>query len=383
MTTDDARPAEPAVYTCESIRVLGMREAVRLRPRMYFGDTDADGLHRMVWVIIENALAEHVAGHAAWTAVTLHRHGALTVEDDGRGISVESVEVEGQRIPLLEQIVSGWGARRLRRSCLFIDGFHGVGLAAVSALCETVVVEVRRAGQRHQQSYRRGWPTAPVACLGPATGTGTRVTLHPDPTIFGSAVFERRRIGEMLRTVAFLNPGLRIEFVDEQRGTRETLPRGGIGEWIERLTEGQAGLAPSPIRLHGIRGSMTIDIALQWSRTRGARLRTFANQREIHTGSHVEGLYRGLSRAIARARKKTGLTEALGDAIPARLGEGLVAIVDVRGPSLSIGGQRNEVLEGDAVMTAVRKLVAEEMSEVLALQPALLDALGRLVTEHR
>ncbi|MFT3775257.1 MAG: ATP-binding protein [Minicystis sp.] len=381
-------PAQAAVWACGPITVLDGRECVRKRPGMYIGDAlDGSGLHNLAWEVIENAVEEHLAGRCLRMAVTIHRGGALTVEDEGPGISLVPVGPPERQTPGLEEIMTRLGCSPPRWQARWGGGLHSVGLAAVNALCEILVVEVRRGGRTHRQSYRRGLAEGPIACVGPALGTGTRFTLHPDPEIFASTVFDGGKVAELLRKVAFLNPGFRIDFADERRGgRRETFLTRGIGEWVERLTEGQSAIGGEPIRLREVRDGVEIDIALAWTRTRGTRVLGFANQHETR-GAHVVGLLRGLAQAVKRTMRQTpgGDTDLRARNQrwdPAQLMRGLTAIVDVRGSGLKLGGCCRDILEGPAVRATVQGFVAEKMGELLAARPSLLFELGALATSR-
>lgn len=380
MTTDDAAPERrderSHVYTCEAIEVLEGLDPVRRRPGMYIGDvTDGSGLHHLVTEVIDNAVDQHTEDRCYRLSVTIHPGGAVTVEDDGPGIPVEPLGA-GERLTVLEGVVTRlcYRSREEDRWCRWRGGLHGVGLGAVNALCERFVVEVRRAGRVHRFSCQRGRPDGPVAVVGATEATGTRVTLHPDPLVFHSTVFDARRLLDMLRPIAFLHPGLRIDF-DDQRpgGQREAFHGRGIAAWVALLGEGQDGFPVEPLRLRAARQDMTVDVALRWTRSQRSHARLFANGHEVRAPM----IARGVAKGIRQAARRAGATSSLYAWTPEKVARGLVAIGDVRGPSLEIGGACRELLDPESARL-LRDAVADQLAAALERRPALLEALSPL-----
>jgi DNA gyrase subunit B len=371
MTAGDEAPDSPAPaakYDETSIEVLDGLECVRRRPGMYIGDIhDGSGLHHLVEELVHNVLAEHLAGRCHLLVVTLHAGGALSVEDDGPGIRVEPVGRPGDARPWLEWVLTTLCQGRRSR-----NGLYGVGLACVNALCEELVVEVRRGGHLYRQQYRRGRALAPLARLAPAQGSGTRLTIHPDPLIFTPSTFDVRRITEMLRPLAFLDPGLRVEVVDERRGShREVLFARGIADWVALLSEGQDGFPVEPLRVWGAGADLTVELALRWTTWPWTRARSFANhQNEIRSAAPLRGLALGVKEAASRA----GLSATPSSWRPDALQRGLAAVFDIRGPSVEIRGCcRDELTLPTA--RAVRRVVAKCVAEELVHHPALVRTL--------
>jgi DNA gyrase subunit B len=356
-------PAQGAVYDATSIEVLDGLEVVRRRPGMFIGDTrDGSGLHHLVEELVDNVLAEHLAGRCHHLVLTLHAGGALSVEDDGPGIPVEPVGRPGDARTWLELVLTTLGQGRRSR-----NGLYGVGLACVNALCEDLVVEVRRGGHLYRQQYRRGRPLSPLARLAPARGSGTRVTIHPDPLIFTPSAFDIRRVTEMLRPLAFLDPALRIEVVDERAGgRREVLFARSIADWVALLSEGQDGFPVEPLRVWGAGDDLTVELALRWTTWPWTRARTFVNHREVRSAAPLRGLALGLKRAARQA----GLAVAPSAWEPGALRRGLAAVFDIRSPSVEITGCCRDELTAHAALTVRRvvgKCVAEELEHHRAL----------------
>ena len=200
-------------YTAKSIDVLEGIEAVRKRPGMYIGGTGSDGLHHLLWEIVDNSVDEAMNGHATFITVTLHSDGStISVEDNGRGIPVDNHPKYNKSA--LEVILTTLhaGGKFSSTSYKTSGGLHGVGSSAVNALSINFEARVKRDGTEWQQQYRKGRPKAPVAEVGPARGTGTRITFTPDPSIFDDTQFDVARVRKRLEEKTFLNKGLKVVF---------------------------------------------------------------------------------------------------------------------------------------------------------------------------
>jgi DNA gyrase subunit B len=343
-----------AAYDCGSIQVLEGLDAVRRRPGMYIGDTqDGSGLHHLAWEVIENALDQHLEDRCWHLTVTVHRHGALSIDDNGPGIPLDEAEAALTRLH---------GGSRLAyfTSGKAWNGLHGVGLAAVNALCEELVLEIRRGGRVYRTTYRRGRVVAPLACVGAATSTGTRITLRPDPQMLSSTEFVARDLLGRLRPLAFLHPALAVDFADERAGgRRERLHGRGLAAWVELLTEGMDGFPAKPLRLRGARRDVIVDAALRWTRRPEPRIRVFAGMREVR----AENAVRALERALRRIDPA-----ALG---PHRVAEGLCAVVVLRGAGVGWCGDDL----GKRSSAVLRGVLTSQLREAMACWPELRCAL--------
>jgi DNA gyrase subunit B len=330
-------------YTSDSIEVLEWFEAIRKRPGMHVGDPhDGSGLHNMLGMLIENVRVQHVEKKCFHIAVTLHPSGAVTVEDDGPGIPVGLVTARGrEQLSFAELLFTS--PHRARPPS--IDATFA--FPWVNALSEYLLLEIERDGAVHRLDFRRGKVDSPLRRAGSTARSGTRITMCPDTSIFKSTAFEARRVGDMLREMTFLNPGLRAELTD-QRGHREAFCSRGIDEWAARLTSDvDAFPSGGPLRFLGVRAGVSVDVAMRWTRSREMRIRSFANQKRVHTGAHLAGLFAALDASD----------------VPRH---GLVAVLDVRGDTLQIEGCCRERLLDNDVSAAVCTIVSTGLAGALA-----------------
>jgi DNA gyrase subunit B len=327
-------------YTADSIQVLDWFEAVRRRPGMFFGDPhDGSGLHRMLCNLIENVREQHAEKKCFHVAVTLHRGGAATVEDDGPGIPVGLVTMpDGEQVSCAELLFTS--SCRSSTDATFTFPW-------INALSEYLLLEIQRDGATHRLDLRRGKVDSPLRRVGPAARSGTRITMLPDPSIFTSTAFDARKVRDMLREMAFLNPGLRAELTDP-RGQHEAFCSRGIDEWVTRLTSDvEAFPSGGPLRFIGVRDGVSVDVALRWTASRETRIHGFANQDRVHAGAHLAGLFGALDASD----------------VPRH---GLVAVLDVRGDTFQFEGCRRETLVGHDVSAAVCAIVSKGLAGALA-----------------
>ncbi len=351
--------------TSDSITVLSGLEAVRRRPGMYVGDIhDGSGLHHLVWEVVENALAEHVAGHATRVRVSVEG-GLAEVEDDGRGIPVgivPSCGVSAVEVVLTQLFAGGSGlASTRRRGCSF-----SIGLAIVNALSEELEIEVRRDGYRYQQRFARGTPLGPLERGARTERTGTRIRFRADREIFGSLSFDRAAIRERLEELAFFHAGLTLELMCQPMHES-----GGLAAWVEHLAREDESEVSDVFVTQGVRDQVSVQVALGWSDASSWQLRSFVNQAETHEGgSHERGFWRGLvlavagrsSRACSKAPKVGRLRE--------RLAPGLIALVNVELEHPRYDQCRQE-LQQPEVSDVVRDQVVEAYAAHLAEHPEL------------
>jgi DNA gyrase subunit B len=345
MSNDDDAPASPAAesYDCNPITVLEGLEPIRLRPGMYIGDVhDGSGLVRE---LVNETLAHHRDGRCHRVSVAIRRSGAVTVEHDGPGDEISTLEMRATRL----------------------HGFHALNaLSCVNALSEDCFVEVHRGGAAYGQQYRRGRPVAPVVPFGVVSDTGFRITFRPDPLIFDSVTFDRRRLDAMLRPLAFTHPHLRLELIDERPGgAREIFFGAGIADWVDRLTEGRDGFPAEPIVLHGATRDLVLHAALRWTRGPSTYTRCFVNDRDVETGAFLGGLVLGLRLAARRV----GLAAPSRETSTDRMRRGLAAIVDLRAPGdeFACGHYHDPDMQH-----AFHQLVGKAFSEELVRRPVLL-----------
>ncbi|MCB9559282.1 MAG: hypothetical protein H6708_02600 [Kofleriaceae bacterium] len=347
-----------------------VREAVRLRPGMYIGDTtDGSGQHHMLWEVIANVIDDHLRSGATRATVTLEGP-ACTVEDDGRGIPVDP-DPEAPGRSLLERVMT----EHHTTGTAFGDsphvhvapGLFGVGLCVVAALSSTCEVEVARGGRRWHVAYRRGEALGPLRDLGPTTATGTRLRFEPDAEIFAPRLpWDVAAIAARLTELAALNPGMIFELVAD--GARRTMcsPRGLLD--LVLADAAGAEIAGEPVQLRGSLDDVDVEVVLAW--TDGpARLRGFVSQFAATQGTHVAGLMRGLADAVQQvAPGDVSATRLAGaDALP----RGLVAAVHVALYHPRWGEPTKDRLDSPEAGQAVAAVVGAGLAERLRADPAL------------
>ena len=330
-------------YTAKSIDVLEGIEAVRKRPGMYIGGTGLDGLHHLLWEIVDNSVDEAMNGHASVIYVTLHKDGStMTVEDNGRGIPVD--EHPKHKKSALEVILTTLhaGGKFSNASYKTSGGLHGVGSSAVNALSLKFEARVKRDGQEWEQHYRKGRPKAPVAPVGPARGTGTKITFSPDPSIFENVCFDVQRVRKRLEEKTFLHRGLKVIFRDKVNNETHSLQHdGGLTDYLDAIIRANSDkpVLSSPfvlLRDNGIK----LDLAVTWTQNTRERLLSYVNGiPTIDGGTHEAGLRDGLVKAL-RQFIKTHSLQPRGVTLSAEdLREGLVCVISVLHPDPQFQGQ--------------------------------------------
>src|SRR5437016_3242663 len=273
-----ATPQGGHKYDAKSIKVLGGLEAVRLRPAMYIGSTGEMGLHHLVWEVVDNSVDEAMAGYADEINVTVHADNSVTVVDNGRGIPVDMHATEKRPAAEVVLTVLHAGGKFDSDTYKVSGGLHGVGVSVVNALSDWLELEISRDGEVWEQTYEKGKPTNKLKQTGKTRKTGTKVTFHPDPTIFEKTVYSFDTLAQRLRELAFLNKGLLITLTDERtEKTAEFKFTGGITEFVKHLNRGKATLHDSPVYIEGKRGSVEIEIALQRSEEHTSELQSLTN----------------------------------------------------------------------------------------------------------
>src|SRR5450755_2973619 len=274
-------------YTSDDITVLEGLEPVRKRPGMYIGGTDTKGYHHLLWEIVDNSVDEVINGYGSRIEVVLHKdHKSVTVTDDGRGIPVDiKKEFKKSALELVLTTLHA-GGKFSSAQYQFSGGLHGVGSSVVNALSEQMTAEIRRDGFLWEQKYERGKAVSKLRKAGAARGTGTSITFHPDPQIFGKQEFSAETIRFRLDTKAFLHKGLEIVFVDQKAKTKETFQHpGGIAERGKPPTAPLAFYFERP----GEAG-FRIEAALQWTESHEETIRSYVNAiPTTQGGTHEQG----------------------------------------------------------------------------------------------
>ena len=328
-----------------SLRVLKGLKAVRERPGMYIGDTRQDGLHHLFKEILDNALDEVMAGHCTKIAVTNNADGSLMVSDNGRGISTDAYENAGKSVleMVFTEIVAGYNTRRDGRARIS-GGLHGVGAAAVNALSEWLICEVKQNGEIHQMRFERGVPTGPLAVIGncPDAETGTKVTWLPDKSMFAAALnengdlfFSPSRLRRRLQEVAYLNRELIATFHDEQSDTPlETFHYpNGIADYVAALNANETTLHDPIFFCRFVQNQTHIEAALQYTDADAAEtIKLFVNTFEaVEGGTPVSGFKSALTKALNQHARKSGLLKTGNENLTGNeVRRGVTAVLSVR-----------------------------------------------------
>ena len=377
-------PVEPVVkegggYSAENITVLEGLAAVRLRPAMYIGSTGEQGLHHLVYEVVDNSVDEALGGHATRIDVTIHVDNSITVVDDGRGIPVDDKVINGERMPAVQVVLTMLhaGGKFDASNYKVSGGLHGVGVSCVNALSEEFDVEIWRDGFAWEQDYSKGAPISLLRKMGATARKGTKVHFLPDKSIFSVHEFNHDTLANRLRQLAFLNKGIEIHLTDERQTDAKTGDAksqmfkytGGIAEFIKLLNKGKQTLHEKPIYMEAERDNVAMEIALQYNDAYSETVFTFANNiNTIDGGTHLSGFKTALTRTINAAGKSLGLfkeAEALsGDDVR----EGLTVVISVKLSQPQFEGQTKGKLNSDIAGT-VQAFVNERLGAYLDGNP--------------
>ncbi|MGB9886107.1 MAG: DNA topoisomerase (ATP-hydrolyzing) subunit B [Moorellales bacterium] len=372
--------AGPEIYDASQIQVLEGLEAVRRRPGMYIGDTGPEGLHHLVNEVIDNSIDEALAGYCTRIEVIIHPGEAVTVTDNGRGIPVDLHPATGRPAVEVALTMLHAGAKFGGKGYRVTGGLHGVGVSVVNALSEELVVEVKRDGKLHRQSYRRGEPASDLEVVGPAEGTGTSITFRPDPEIFPQVKFSYEVIAERLRELSFLNRGLVLSLEDRRTGRQETfIHTGGLVDFVRYLNNGRQSLYPEPVYLSGEKDGVSVEVALQHHEGYVENILSYANN--IHTregGTHETGFKSALTRVVNDYARRFNLIKEQVTLTGEDIREGLTAVISVKVPEPQFEGQTKTRLGNGEVKSIVEAVVAEGLAAFLEETPAV----GRRIVER-
>ena len=368
-------------YTAESIKVLGGMEAVRKRPAMYIGSTGELGLHHLVYEVVDNSVDEALAGFADKIEVTIHIDNSITVVDNGRGIPVDNMDIDGEKIPAAEVVMTKLhaGGKFDTSSYKVSGGLHGVGVSCVNALSEELELEIWRDGFTWEQTYSKGEPTSKLKKTGAAkVKTGTKVHFLPDKEILTVTEYNFDTLAQRLRELAFLNKGLLITLEDERTTDPKTggpkkaefKYNGGIAEFIKHLNRGKSVLHDKPIYMEAERDGVNMEIGLQYNDGYSETVFSFANNiNTVDGGSHLSGFRTSLTRTINYAGQQMGLFKDVKENLTGDdVREGLVAVISVKLPQPQFEGQTKGKLNSDIAGT-VQAFVNERLGSFLEQNP--------------
>ena len=361
-------------YDAGSIGVLKGLEGVRKRPGMYIGDTDdGSGLHHLVHEVVDNSVDEHLAGHATRIDVIIHYDNSVTVEDNGRGIPTEMHPTEGRPAAELVMTQLHAGGKFGGGGYKVSGGLHGVGVSAVNALSDWLKLEIRRGGKVFYQEYSEGVPTTDLKQTGVTDRRGTKVTFHPDPTIFKNVLeFSFDQLATKLRELAYLNSGLLIVIHDERTDKKvEYKFEGGIATYVADLNTNKSPIS-EVVAFSAEHEGITVDIAMQWNDTYSELLTCFTNTiKNRDGGTHASGFRQALTRTINNyATEFKLLKDSKGAGLSGDdLREGLTAVISVKCSDPKYSNQAKDKLVSSEVGTAVGAVVGAKLTEYLEQHP--------------
>ncbi len=360
-------------YDASSIDVLEGLEPVRLRPAMYIGNVDVEGLHHLVYEVVDNSIDEAMAGYCDHIKVMIHADGSVSVTDNGRGIPVDMHQTE--KIPAVEVVLTKLhaGGKFDNESYKVSGGLHGVGVSVVNALSIWLKVEVYIDGCVYAQSYQRGVRAGELEKIGATDKRGTKIQFMPDADIFNTTQYQYEILLRRLRELAFLNKGIRIELIDERSDKRENfLYKGGIISFVKYLNRRNTELH-KPIFIEGDKNDVQIEVALQYNDTFKEKIFSFANNiNTVEGGFHLIGFKAALTRSLNQYAANGQLPKNMkvkitGDDVR----EGLTAVISVRIMSPQFEGQTKTKLGNSEVKGLVESLVNEKLSTFLEENPSV------------
>ena len=383
MTDEKSLVERAKEYDASQIQVLEGLEAVRKRPGMYIGSTSSEGLHHLVWEIVDNSIDEVLAGFATKIQVIIEKDNSITVIDDGRGIPVDIQAKTGR--PAVETVFTvlhaggkfGGGGYKVS------GGLHGVGSSVVNALSTQLDVKVYKDGNVYYQEYRRGAVVDDLKIIEQTDRNGTTVHSIPDPEIFTeTTVFDFNKLATRIRELAFLNRGMKISIEDKREESpvvKEYHYDGGIKSYVEYLNANKTVIFPEPVYLEGEQQDITVEVSMQYTDGYHSNIMSFANN--IHTyegGTHESGFKTALTRVINDYARKQKLMKENDDNLTGEdVREGLTAVISIKHPDPQFEGQTKTKLGNSEVRTVTDRLFSEHFMKFLLENPSV----GRQIIE--
>jgi DNA gyrase subunit B len=361
-------------YTAESIKVLKGLEAVRKRPAMYIGSTGTEGLHHLVYEVVDNSVDEALAGYCSEVDVFIHVDNSITVVDNGRGIPVGEHKKEKKSAAEVVMTILHAGGKFDQKSYKVSGGLHGVGVSVVNALSKRLDLEIKREGGIFTQSYERGNPVTKLKQIGKTKKTGTKVTFWPDEDIFEFVEYNFEILAQRLRELSFLNKGLKITITDERTNkSHEFQYKGGIREFVEYLNQSKQTINPKPIMFEGEREGVFVDLAIQYNMSYADTICSFVNN--INTtegGTHLIGFKAALTRSLNTYAGSHNLLKDLSENITGDdCREGLTAVLSIKLHDPQFEGQTKTKLGNSEVKGIVESIVNEQLATYLEENPTI------------
>ncbi|RPI77660.1 MAG: DNA topoisomerase (ATP-hydrolyzing) subunit B [Desulfobacteraceae bacterium] len=374
-------------YDSSHIKVLEGLDAVRKRPSMYIGNTSVEGLHHLVYEVVDNSMDEALAGHCDTIDIQILNDGSLEVTDNGRGIPVDFHETE--KVSALEVVMTKLhaGGKFDNESYTISGGLHGVGISVVNALSEFLEVEVYRDNKIYYQSYKRGHKTGDMQVIGETKKRGTKVHFIPDSEIFETLIFDYEILVKRLRELAFLTKGVKIKIADERSGKKKDFfYEGGIISFVEYLNTNRVVLHPKPIYLNGEQNGILMEVAFQYNNSYNEKIFSFANNiNTIDGGSHLIGFKSALTRSINSYLQNSKMAKNIEEKLTGDdVREGLTAIISVKLPSPQFEGQTKTKLGNSEVKGMMEAFVNEGLSSYFEENPQVMKGIiGKVMDAAR
>jgi len=381
MADENETPQKNAAYSGDSIQILEGVDGIRKRPAMYIGDTGLSGLHHLIYEVVDNSIDEAMAGYCTSIRVQLNLDGSVSISDDGRGIPCDVHTERG--VSALQVVLTEIhaGGKFDKKSYKVSGGLHGVGITAVNALSEWLRAEVSREGKKFYFECQHGVPIGPVREVGVSKTTGTKITFKPDQKIFPDVKFRLTTLENRLRDLSYLNPGIKIQLVDEESGVEtEFFNERGLIDFVAHLQGTAPRLHDEVITISGTReipldgdvGVVAVDIAMQYNTEFSESVLAFVNNiNTVEGGAHVSGFRNALTRTLNNYGKKNSLFKGDKSLSGEDVREGLAAIISIKHPNPEFGGQTKSRLGNVEVEGIVTSLTNEKLEQFLEENPKI------------
>ncbi|MBW6442780.1 DNA topoisomerase (ATP-hydrolyzing) subunit B [Patescibacteria group bacterium] len=370
--TEESKKDEKEEYTGKQIQIMEGLEGVRRRPSMYIGNTSKEGLHHLIYEVVDNSVDEALSGYCTKIDVTLNKDGSVTITDNGRGIPVDIHPIK--KIPAVEIALTKLhaGGKFDKKSYLISGGLHGVGVSVVNALSKKLIVEIGREGKMFEQEYSRGKPMTKLKVMGKSEQRGTKITFWPDEEIFSTVEFEYKILENRFREITFLNPGLKIILNDEKKGKKEEFfSSGGIIEFVKWINKSKEVLHTKPIYFKKESKGVIAEASIQYNQGYQENIFGFVNTiNTVEGGTHVSGFKIALTRVINDYAKKKGLLKN-GSFYGDDVREGLTAIISLKMPNPQFEGQTKTKLGNSEIRGLMDSIVSQALSEFFEENPAI------------
>ncbi len=374
--TEKVQNINSSEYGASDIKVLKGLDAVRKRPAMYIGSTSVEGLHHLVYEVIDNSVDEALAGFCEKIDVTVHLEGSVTVVDNGRGIPTGKHPGDPKKRSAAEIALTELhaGGKFESKAYKISGGLHGVGVSVVNALSEWLDLEIKQNGEVWTQRFERGVPKGQLTLVGKTKSRGTKITFKPDAEIFETTEFNYDTLVNRFRELAFLNKGLTINITDERTSKEQTFfYEGGIVSFVEHLNKNKNSLHPKPIYISSEKDRISVEVAMQYNDSYTENIYAFANN--INTkegGTHLAGFKAALTRTVNSYASSSGLVKNVKESISGDdTREGLTAVISVKLPDPQYEGQTKTKLGNSEVKGMVESMVNDALGNYFEQNPSV------------